>query len=447
MKPVKMLPRPATYRRSKLQTAVLILVLGAVLLFATATFLNLMGEDALRDSAAITDPSAKAQQIKRGEYLARAGNCISCHTARGGEAYAGGFPLETPFGTIYGPNLTPDTKTGIGSWSSAEFWRAMHNGRSKDGRLLYPAFPYPNFTEVTREDSDAIYAWFKTIPAVEQQNKPNELRFPYSTQLAVGFWRALFFRPATFEADKSKSVDWNRGAYLVRGLGHCAACHAPRNALGATISANSSQSEFGGGLIPVQNWYAPSLNSPDEAGVAHWTDDEVLALLKTGLSSRGSVMGPMAEVVFNSTQYLDAVDLNAMAVFLKELPQQNSAPIAAEYSPTAQVLTRGELIYNQQCAQCHGDKGEGKAGAWPALAGNRAVNMQNATNVVRVVLSGGFLPATAGNPRPFGMPPFAHVLDDSEIAAVSTYVRRSFGNDAPPVSTAQVFLHREGRVR
>ncbi|MFP5406098.1 MAG: c-type cytochrome, partial [Gammaproteobacteria bacterium] len=272
-------------------------------------------EDSGAPGAAQAVAPALSSEAERGRYLALAGNCAACHTVRGGAPYAGGLGLRTPFGTVYASNLTPDEKTGIGRWNAEQFWQAMHEGRSGDGRLLYPAFPYPNYTEVTREDSDAIFAWLRSLAPVERANQPHELRFPYNTQAALRAWRALFFKPATFQPDDTRSPEWNRGAYLVRGLGHCAACHSTRNIFGAV----TEEDLLAGGLIPMQNWYAPSLSAPEEAGVAHWKTGDVVALLRTGVAPTASVMGPMAEVVYGSTQHLSDADLNAIAVFLQEL--------------------------------------------------------------------------------------------------------------------------------
>lgn len=433
-------------------------VLGALLTFslvalAVLAALNLRGEDKLPNNPV---PFASSPAlIERGEYLARAGNCISCHTVQGGVPYAGGRGIETPFGLIFASNLTPDPETGLGAWTSSEFWRAMHNGRSKDGRLLYPAFPYTNYTLVTRADSDAIYAYLQSLPASAQPNRAHALDFPYNTQLALAGWRALFFKAGSghsepmptalsqkTEADRN---DWLRGAYLVNGLGHCAACHTPRNALGGSSEARA----FTGGLIPVQNWYAPALNAPHEAGVADWPVQDVVALLKTGVAPQGVVTGPMAEVVFKSTQYLSDDDARSMAVYLRALPQHNKpaaeVEAATKAKPDAQVLARGGAVYDQQCAQCHGAQGEGQAGAFPALAGSRAVTMDNPTNVLRLVIEGGYLPATAGNPRPHGMPPFLHALSNQDLAAVTTFIRNAWGNQAPSVGTIDVYRARERR--
>ncbi|MCM2345448.1 MAG: cytochrome c [Acidovorax soli] len=432
---------------------------------AAVVALNLRGEAPLTTGETL---QSTPERVARGAYLARAGNCMACHTVQGGAPYAGGRGIDTPFGVIHTSNLTPDKATGIGHWSAAEFWRALHNGRSKDGRLLYPAFPYTSYTQVTREDSDAIYAYLQSLPAVEQANRPHALRFPYNTQAALGVWRALFFTagppqgkkaatsggsdprsggawgpslvPGAPPHESTQSAEYNRGAYLVNGLGHCAACHTPRNALGASSQAQA----FSGGLIPVQNWYAPALNAAAEAGVAQWPVEDVVALLKTGVAPQGSVTGPMAEVVFRSTQYLSDADAQAIAVYLRALPQQ--APTAAAVArPSAATLARGGKVYEQHCAQCHGDRGEGQPGAFPALAGNRAVVLQDPTNLVRVVLQGGYLPATAGNPRPHGMPPFMQVLGDEDVAAVSTFVRNAWGNQAGAVGTIGVYRARERR--
>ncbi len=418
-----------------------------------------------RDEVDVSTPAipvvATAATVQRGAYLARAGNCMSCHTARGGEPYAGGRGIDTPFGAVYTSNLTPDEQTGIGSWTPAHFWRAMHNGRSKDGRLLAPAFPYTSYTQVTREDSDALFAYLNSIPAVAQANKPHALSFPYDSQAALAVWRALYFKPGAYQPEAARTAEWNRGAYLVNGLGHCSACHSARNALGATAGLN-----LAGGLIPLQNWYAPSLVSPHEAGVGDWDRQDIVSLLKNGVSPRASVSGPMTEVVLGSTQYLSNEDLGAMAQYLKQLPAQATADDASAKSndivlmskvPMAPVNTastainpvaeRGLKLYEQHCAQCHGDKGQGVANVYPALAGNRAVSMPQTVNLVQIVLNGGYAPATQGNPRPFGMPPFVLVLDDSDIAALLTHMRTSWGNQASAVSPLDVNRIRARQAR
>ena len=415
-------------------------LLGSVAVVAVLGALTvLVWQLNIRDEIDVTVPVAAASpslaRIERGAYLARAGNCVSCHTTRGGIPYAGGRGIDTPFGTVFSSNLTPDERSGIGTWSAAHFWRAMHNGRSKDGRLLYPAFPYTNYTAVSREDSDALYAYLHSLPAVAQPATPHTLRWPFSTQGALAVWRALYFSPVPYAPDTKQTAQWNRGAYLVRGLGHCSACHSARNALGATDTGL----DLAGGLIPMQNWYAPSLTSPAEAGVADWTPQHIVDLLKTGMSPRGSVLGPMAEVVLNSTQHLNDADLGAIATFLKALPPTAVADAAAPAPSGDTAATRaGAKLYEKNCVQCHGAQGQGIPGAYPPLAGNRAVTMPSTVNLVQIVLNGGYAPATAGNPRPFGMPPFVLVLGDTELAAVLSYIRSAWGNQAPQVTPTEV---------
>jgi len=374
--------------------------------------------------------------IAQGAYLARAGNCMACHTARGGPPFAGGRGIETPFGTVFSSNLTADTSTGLGRWSSTDFWQAMHHGRSKDGRVLNPAFPYTSFTHITRADSDALFAFLQTVPASRQPNTAHAMRWPFGTQAALTVWRALYFKPSVYQADPAQPAEWNRGAYLVRGLGHCGACHTPRNALGAS----KNELDLAGGMIPRQNWYAPSLRSALEAGLPDGNLPHLAALLKTGVSPSGSATGPMAEVVLNSTQHLSDSDLRAMAVYLKSLPSpapHSTVPVRHDEASRS-VPGNGAKLYEAHCVQCHGAQGEGVPGAYPPLARNRAVTMADTTNLVQRVLLGGFAPATAGNPRPFGMPPFVLQLKDKETAALLTHIRTNWGNRAPPVTELDV---------
>ncbi|MBI1394457.1 MAG: c-type cytochrome [Betaproteobacteria bacterium] len=381
----------------------------------------------------------------RGEYLVRAGNCAGCHTARGGEPFAGGRGVTTPFGIVYAPNLTPDATTGLGEWTADDFWLALHEGKARDGRELYPAFPYVNYTLVTREDSDAMFAFLCTLPAVHHPNRPHDLRPPFDSAWLLRAWRMLYFRPGSFTSAPDRSASWNRGAYLVRGLGHCNACHTTRNALGA---ANSPE-ELGGGVIAGQKWYAPSLHADDEAGVAKWKASEIVELFATGHTRRATALGPMAEVIHGSTQYLTPADLEAIAEYLQSLPQAGSreSPASANVVADQAMLSSGRDIYGKRCAGCHGDDGEGAGRIYPPLRGNRAVTMTPPLNTIRVVLAGGFAPTTAANPRPYGMPPFATILSDEEIAAVVTYIRQAWGNRGPGVSAVDVYRLRGDLLR
>ncbi len=410
--------------------------------FAVAAIITMlwreMSAGEVISSQSTTSAVASAARIARGEYLARIGNCAGCHTARGGEPYAGGKAINTPFGAIYASNLTPDKVTGIGSWNAPTFYRALHEGRSWDGRLLYPAFPYPNMTRVTRDDSDAIFAYLMNgVKSVSQANLPNTLSFPFNTQIALAAWRVLYFNADAPKTDATQSAQWNRGAYLVQGLAHCGACHSTRNSLGAPVAGHT----YDGAMMPLNDWYAPSLTAKDEASVADWELSQIAQWLKDGTSSKGSALGPMAEVIYRSTQYATEDDLLAMSAYLKSLPSSTHARVARTASDVGGNGAGGE-IYREHCAGCHGEKGEGKAGAFPSLAGNRTVTMANTTNLVRIILAGGFAPATTGNPQPHGMPPYYHVLSDADIAHVATFVRSSWGNDAPAVTELDMVKYR-----
>ncbi|WP_439519183.1 c-type cytochrome [Hydrogenophaga sp.] len=379
--------------------------------------------------------SADAGTIERGRYLALQGNCQGCHTVRGGSPFAGGRAIGTPFGTVFGTNLTP-SDTGLGAWSADDFWRALHHGQSRDGRWLNPVFPFNNTTRIARSDSDALFAFLRSLPPSDAPVPPHDLRWPYSTQGALKVWRALYFvqGDATASASEAVAVDEvRRGAYLVNGLGHCSACHVTRNAL----SGNRDMLDLAGGLIPLQNWYAPSLLDPAEAGVQEWSIEEIVALFRDGRSRSATVSGPMAEVVQHSTQYWRPEDLRAMATYLRQLPQAGVTQAAAARAPDDRALRMGGERYEQHCAQCHGKQGEGVA-VYPALAGNRAVLMDSPANALQTVLNGGFGPSTAGHPRPFGMPPFVLELSEQDIADVLTHVRTQWGNQAAPVSALDV---------
>ncbi len=388
-----------------------------------------------------TKPADEAQA--RGEYLVQAGDCLSCHTAYGGQPFAGGRAIPTPFGTLYGPNITPDPETGIGKWSAEDFWRALHDGIRRDGALLYPAFPYPNYTKVRREDADAMYGYLMSQPRVRQRNRPHDMRFPYDKRALLTGWRALYFKEGVHQDDPAQSAQWNRGAYLVEGLGHCNACHAERSVLGGV----KPQQATAGGLIPVLNWYAPSLTSGRETGLGDWEAGEVVDLLKHGVSPRAAVFGPMSEVVRNSLQHLTEADLAAMAAYLKSQKKPAEASGGTQVQVTAaqagEMMTRGARLYKDRCSECHQPGGEGVARIYPPLAGTEAILMRNPVNAVRMVLNGGFAPSTGGNPRPYGMPPFGQVLDDDDVASLVTYIRGSWGNAAAPVSPVDVARTRD----
>jgi mono/diheme cytochrome c family protein len=408
--------------------------------FATLMCSGLVGPGLPRAQAQTPATAGNhAEVVARGEYLARAGDCIACHTIPGASLFGGGRPMVTPFGTLFSPNISSDKETGIGEWTADEFYRMLHEGKSRDGSVLYPAMPYASYTKVTRADSDAIYAYLQSTPPIHQPNRPHEMRFPYDQRKLLLGWRTLFFRPGEYRPDPAQSVEWNRGAYLVEGLGHCTMCHTAINALGG----NSKSKEFQGGLIPVQDWYAPSLTSNKEAGLGDWSIDDIVGLLHAGVSNRGAVYGPMAEVVYDSFQYLSEDDVRAVAVYLKALPAHSgevdtSPPDAAVTEAKNNLFPLGQKIYDAQCALCHANSGQGKPPNFPPLANNQSIQMTSSVNPIRMVLNGGYAPGTTKNPTPYGMPPFAQLLSDVEIAAVVTYIRTAWGNHGTPASVQEV---------
>ena len=422
------------------------LALGSALLLVAAVLWHNWGDLWWPEPAAHTaEPShpASAETLARGAYLVRAGNCVACHTQRGGAPMAGARAIDTPFGAVYSSNLTPDENTGLGRWTAQDFWRALHHGRSRDGRLLAPAFPYEHTSVITREDSDAMFAWLRSLPPVHQPTPAHTMRWPLGTQPALALWRTLYFEPRPWRDAPERSAEWNRGAYLVQGLGHCAACHAPRNALGASAGIDV----LSGGLMPTQGWYAPNLLSARETGLATRPLADTVRLLQTGQSPQASTSGPMAEVVQHSLQHLSAADLQAMAVYLRSRAQEADAepPAPAAAPVRASVRELGLKVYERHCATCHGEQGQGVPGIYPALRGNPAVLLREPANLVHNVLYGGYGPATAGHPRPFGMPPFVLELEDREIAAVLTHLRSAL--QAPAEQAAEVTPLQVNRVR
>lgn len=377
------------------------------------------------------DPAA----VARGAYLARVGHCAGCHTDRGGQPYAGGRLIDTPFGAVAAANLTPDADTGLGRWTSEAFRRALHEGRSADGRALLPVCPYPNFSLVSEADADDLHAYLQDLPPQRHAVAGHTLRWPYGTPAALTLWRALHLRPARLpEPPPGVRAGWARGAYLVGGLAHCSACHGRRDAWGATAGAW----DFRGGLMPRQGWLAPSLTDPAQAAVSPWNEDEVLALLRDGRNAHATASGPMALVVAHSLQHVGEADVRAMAEFLRRLPPSTGAVASTPRLPLAAPPPADPPLYERHCADCHGKAGEGVPDSGPALAGNRALALDSPVNVMRMVLGGGFGAATAAVPRPLGMPPFASQLSDEQIADVVNHVRWRFGGKAAAVTAIDV---------
>ena len=369
---------------------------------------------------------AQPSQVLRGEYLARAGDCVSCHTASGGQALAGGGRLNTPFGYMLTPNITPDAATGIGLWTSNDFYRALHAGVNRAGQDMYPTMPYDFYTRVTREDSDAIYAYLRTLKPVSSLIDVNHLHFPFDERWTMAGWRELYFTEEAFRPRPNKSSAWNRGAYLVEGLGHCSACHSPRNLLGAIEKSR----QFAGAVI--DGWFALDLSEDITTGLGSWSIDDIATYLKTGaLKGKTTAIGPMAEVVHNSLQYLTDTDLRAVAEYLKAIPA-DSPLRTGRHRPDA-TRVQGANLYIDHCVDCHQSMGRGIPGVFPPLAGNGVVLASDPADILKIIVLG--VPPQSGL---IAMPSFAGSMSDQQIASLANYVRTSWGNTAAPDATSSM---------
>lgn len=383
---------------------------------------------------AIGDDLADAEQVRRGQYLVRLGDCLSCHLAPDGEPFAGGLGLNTPFGVIYSANITSDKENGIGDWTSEQFYRAMHDGIGIHGERLYPAFPYPWFAHVSREDDDAILAFLKTIPASNATPPPNELPFPINQRKTLAGWDALFLHATPFTPDPTQSPEWNRGAAIVDGLGHCSGCHTPKNALGA----DKRKQAFYGGIL--DNHAAPDLTANERTGLGSWTLDDITEYLRTGRNAHANAGGPMADVIAYSTSLISEEDRHAIAVYLKALPARAADTVKA---PDTGAMTRGAEVYADVCSACHLSNGVGQPRIFPPLEHDAVVQQPDPTGVLHIVLAGSRTGPSPSRPSALTMPSFAWKLSDQEIADVVTYIRNSWGNSAGSVSVGAVHDLRE----
>ncbi len=375
--------------------------------------------------------------IQRGRHLASAGDCVSCHTVKGGKPFAGGYPVETPFGVIYSSNITPDVVTGIGNWTDDDFYRAMHEGKRKDGKYLYPACPYPWFTKMTREDVKDLKKFLATLEPVRSIPPENELIWPLGWRQLMAGWNLLFFNEGEYVRNQDESDLWNRGAYLVNGVAHCAACHTSKNMLGASDKDQALQGGDAG-----EGWFAPSLSGNKRDGLGNWTVKDIIQYLKTGANKDTASTGPMTEVIMNSTSHLSDADLMAMATYLKSLSAHKVKEVEAK-NISDDTMARGKGIYVDQCMGCHMADGKGQADAFPPLANSAPIQASSPQTLIQVVLTGDYMADPPALPTGLAMPGFDWKLDDQQIADVLTYVRNSWGNKAPPVSATDVAQARE----
>ncbi|MEO8808903.1 MAG: c-type cytochrome [Rhodanobacter sp.] len=369
--------------------------------------------------------------IERGRYLVKAGDCAACHTAENGKSFAGGRAVPTPFGIIYSTNITPDPDTGIGHWSEADLYRAMHSGVDRQGNHLYPAFPYPWYTKVTPGDVRDIKAYLDTLAPVRQISRQNKLPWPFTMRSGLAVWNKMYLNQGTFIGDAKKSAQWNRGAYLVSGLGHCGACHTEKNFAGAPKNDKALHGGMG------ENAFAPSLAGSLRDGLGGWTVADIAEYLKTGSNDKSSAAGPMAEVVNDSTQYLSGADLAAIGTFLKDSPRKDDEKNRDNDTDKNQ-MSLGAGVYADNCTGCHMDGGQGLAHVFPPLKGSSAIQARKPDTVVRVVLDGAAIPATSSKPTGLKMPAFHDKLDNAQVAAVVSYIRNAWGNRATTVSAGDV---------
>jgi mono/diheme cytochrome c family protein len=369
------------------------------------------------------------EDVAHGKALVEAGDCASCHTADPARPFAGGKRIDTPFGAIYSPNLTPDRDTGIGGWSDQNFYTALRYGVAPNGSRYYPAFPYPNFTKLTRDDILSIRAYLATLAPFSNTAPKPELRFPLNFRVLMRAWDYLFFKPGIFEPDQNKSAAWNRGGYLVTGLSHCGACHTPKNVFGA----DRRDRAFAGG--PVQGWFAPRLDGAARGGLKSWSVDDIVEYLQSGRNAKSHADGLMAEVVVNSTSKMSDGDVRAIAVYLKDLPE---GPAEAQVTapPEASMKAGGE-IYAHACISCHESDGSGAPRIYPPLPGNALLQSADPASTLRIILDGAQTVTTPRAPNAGSMPGYKQ-LSDEQVADVTNYIRNSWGNAATLVTADQV---------
>jgi mono/diheme cytochrome c family protein len=379
-----------------------------------------------------------------GEYVARAGDCVACHSVPGGKAFAGGLKMGSPLGAIFSTNITPDPETGIGNYTLEDFDRAVRQGIAKDGHRLYPAMPYPSYAKLTDEDVKALYGFFmKEVPAVHQANKPSEIPLLLGFRWPLALWDIVFTSGGSYVAKPEHDAVWNRGAYLVQGLGHCGACHTPRGIAFQEKALDDSNATYLSGAL-LDAWLAANLRGDQRTGLGQWSEADLAEFLKTGHNRDGTAFGSMIDVVNNSTPYLSDADIHAIAVYLKSLPASGDQQAYAYDDATTTALRGGHATapgaatYATRCASCHGLDAKGFAPYLPPLAGNPTVLGGDPSSLINLVLNGSTPLVVKGAPDAYRMPQFRLQLSDQEIADVVTFIRGGWGNRASPVTAAQV---------
>ena len=378
-----------------------------------------------------------ADDIARGKALTVAGDCASCHTADPAKPFAGGKRIDTPFGRIYSPNLTPDRDTGIGGWSEDDFYAALRFGMAPNGSRYYPAFPYPNFTKLTRQDISAIRAYLGTLTPVKNTPPPPELRWPFNYRVVMRGWNWLFFKPGILQPDQQKSAEWNRGRYLVEGAAHCGACHTPKNIFGADKRGRT----LGGGR--VAGMFAPRLDNAERSGLKSWSVEDITEYLQSGRNAKSHAGELMSEVVVNSTSKMSDADIRAIAIYLKDLPAGAAEPQVTPPSPAQ--MAEGKKLYDGACVACHEANGSGSPRIYPPLPGNANLQSADASSTLRIILDGAQTVTTPRAPNKGSMPAYDAKMTDQEIADVTNYIRNAWGNSALTVTADQVARARRAK--
>lgn len=371
-----------------------------------------------------------AARIERGAYLAKAGDCVACHTAPKGKPYAGGLAMSTPVGAVYSTNITPDPQTGIGRWTLHDFERALRHGVSRDGHNLYPAMPYPSYAKVRDDDVAALYAYFmRGVPAVKQANRDSDIRWPLSMRWPLALWNLAFLDTAVYQDKTEQSAQWNRGAYLTQSLGHCGSCHTPRGVAFEEKALDELSDAYLQGAA-LEGWFASSLNGDRRAGLGRWSEQELRSFLRTGANRHATAFGSMTGVINNSTQYLSDADAAAIARYLKSLPApRGKDPAESKPALSSQALS-GARVYGKYCLQCHAADGRGAPPLLAPLAANPNLAAPHPASLINVTLNGTRELVIGGLPAPYPMPAFAKVLSDAEVADVVTYLRQQWGQGA-----------------
>ncbi|NYI00264.1 mono/diheme cytochrome c family protein [Cupriavidus plantarum] len=405
-----------------------------------------VAQSASSPAAAPAAGGPDAALIQRGEYLAKAGDCIACHTAPGGKPFAGGFKMVTPMGAIYATNITPDPETGIGKYTEQDFDRAVREGVAKEGHTLYPAMPFPSYAKVRQEDIKAMYAYFMHgVEPVRQANLQSEIPWPLNMRWPLKFWNMVFLDKTPYKDDPQKDAVWNRGAYLVQGLGHCGACHTPRGVGFQEKALSEKGKPYLTGAV-VEHWFASNLTGDPNVGLGRWSEQDVVEFMGTGANRHASAFGGMVSVINHSLQEMTPQDLTAMARYLKSLPGvggNGSPPYAYDGAITQTSLRKpagnaGAKVYATYCMYCHGADGRAYSPLLSPLAGNPNVIESNPVSLINVTLNGSDELVIKGMPSPYPMPKFAEVLSDQEIADVLTFIRQGWNNKAGAVTEKDV---------